>query len=137
MCSLSLNRERTGKKNEFFSSCYTHFKMTTHSLYFLSAKNIKSFINVHLKTAKRMFITNNYGNCQILIMPQIRICLAAISFLLHRISPRYKFTMQLTFYLFFWTNKNVTVISIFLQIKHGSINHESWRAQHQQPSLLS
>lgn len=55
-------------------------------------------------------------------MPQIRICLAAISFLLHRISPRYAFVMQLISYLFFWTNKNVMVISIFLQMEHWCIN---------------
>lgn len=72
-----------------------------------------------------MFKINNYGNCQVLIMPQIRICLAAVSFLLHRISPRYVFVVQLISYLFFWTNKNVTVISIFLQIEHGCINTQS------------
>lgn len=72
-----------------------------------------------------MFTINNYENCQVLIMPQIRICLAAISFLLHRISPRYEFAMQLISYLFFWTNKNVTVISIFLQMEHGCLKCQS------------
>lgn len=69
-----------------------------------------------------MFKINDYGNCQVLIMPRIRICLAAISLLLHRISPRYAFVKQLISYLFFWTNKNVTVISIFLQMEHGCIS---------------